>query len=62
MPCTTHPRFRKSLLAMAASAALAPYGAWALDLAQEPPLPKIIPSFVAPNVIISLDEIGRAHV
>jgi len=58
MPCTTHPRFRKSLLAMAASAALAPYGAWALTLAQEPPLPKIIPSFVAPNVIISLDDSG----
>ena len=58
MPRTTSPRFRKSLLAMAASAALAPYGAWALDLAQEPPLPKVIPSFVAPNVIISVDDSG----
>ncbi|MBV7539558.1 pilus assembly protein [Acidovorax sp. sic0104] len=57
MPCTP-PRFRKSLLAMAASAALAPYGAWALDLAQEPPLPKVKPSFVAPNVIISVDDSG----
>ena len=41
MPCTTPPRFRKTLLAIAASAALAPYSAWALDLAQEPPLPKL---------------------
>lgn len=58
MPCTTRPRFRKSLLAMAASTALAPYSAWALDLAQEPPLPTVKPSFVAPNVIISVDDSG----
>ena len=58
MPCTTPPRFRKTLLAMAASAALAPYSAWALDLAQEPPLPKLKPSYVAPNVIISIDDSG----
>lgn len=58
MPCTTRLHFRKSLLAMAASAAMAPYGAWALDLAQEPPLPMVKPSFVAPNVIISVDDSG----
>ena len=58
MPCTAHPRFRKSLLAIAVSAALAPYGAGALELAQEPPLPKVVPSFVAPNVIISVDDSG----
>lgn len=56
MPCTTPPRFRKTLLAMAASAALAPYSAWALDLAQEPPLPKLKSSYVAPNVIVSVDD------
>ncbi len=58
MPCTTRPRFRKSLLAMAASATLAPYSAWALDLAQEPPLPTVKSSFIAPNVIISVDDSG----
>lgn len=58
MPCTTPPRFRKTLLAIAASAALAPYSAWALDLAQEPPLPKLKPSYVAPNVIVSVDDSG----
>lgn len=57
MPCTP-PRFRKSILSMAACAALAPYAVWAIDLAQEPPLPKVKPSFVAPNVIISVDDSG----
>ena len=34
MPRSTPPRFRKTLLALAAGAALAPYSAWALDLAK----------------------------
>ena len=57
-----HPRMpnrlrcRKSLLALAAGAALLPSGAWALDLAQSPPA-SVKPS-VAPNVIISVDDSG----
>ena len=49
-------RCRKSLLALAAGAALLPSGAWALDLAQSPPA-SVKPS-VAPNVIISVDDSG----
>lgn len=60
MPRThTHtPHFRKNLLAMAAYAALAPQGVFALDLVQEPPLPTSKSSFVAPNVIVSVDDSG----
>ena len=54
----TSARPRKSVLAMAVSATFAPYSVWALDLAQEPPLPKVKPSFVAPNVIVSVDDSG----
>lgn len=52
----TSPRFRKSLLALAAGAALAPYGAWALDLAESPP--GTVEPYVRPNVIISVDDSG----
>ena len=57
-----HPRMpnrlrcRKSLLALAAGAALLPSGAWALDLAQSPPAS--VKPYVAPNVIISVDDSG----
>ena len=47
-------RCRKSLLALAAGAALLPPGAWALDLAQSPPA--TVKPYVAPNVILSLDD------
>lgn len=53
---TAHTRFRKTLLALAAGAALAPHGAWALDLAQSPP--GTTEPYVAPNVIISIDDSG----
>ena len=50
-------RCRKSLLALAAGAALLPSGAWAaLDLAQSPPA--TVKPYVAPNVIISVDDSG----
>ena len=56
MPRSTPPRFRKTLLALAASAALTPYSAWALDLAQSPP--GTVEPYVRPNVIISIDDSG----
>lgn len=56
MPRTKHHPFQKNLLAIAIGAALTP--AWALDLVQEPPLPTSKSAFVAPNVIISVDDSG----
>lgn len=56
MPRPFRPRFRKSLLALAVSAAFAPYGAWALDLAESPP--GTVEPYVRPNVIISVDDSG----
>lgn len=56
MPRSTPPRFRKTLLALAASAALAPLSAWALDLAEAPP--GTVEPYVRPNVIISVDDSG----
>ncbi|RYF08861.1 MAG: pilus assembly protein PilC, partial [Comamonadaceae bacterium] len=56
MTHTTPPGFRKSLLALAAIAVLAPHGAWALDLATAPAGTK--EPYVAPNVIISIDDSG----
>ncbi len=56
MPRTAAPRFRKHLIALAASAALAPHGAWALDLATAPP--GSVEPYVRPNVIISIDDSG----
>lgn len=61
MPRKTPPQFRKNLLAWAACAAFAPQGAWALALVQEPPLPTARSAFVAPNVIISLDDSGSMN-
>lgn len=56
MPRTPAPRFRKHLIALAASAALAPYSAWALDLAESPP--GTVEPYVRPNLIISVDDSG----
>lgn len=53
------PRGRKTLLALAASAALAPCGSWALDLAQSPP--GTIEPYVRPNLIISIDDSGSMN-
>lgn len=55
----TPPRFCKTLLALAASAALAPQGAWALTLTQAPP--DTTKPYVAPNVILSIDDSGSMN-
>ena len=55
-PSTAKPCFRKTLLALAAGAMLAPHGAWALSLAQSPP--GTVEPYVRPNVIISVDDSG----
>ena len=56
MPRTAAPRFHKHLIALAASAALAPCNVWALDLAESPP--GTVEPYVRPNVIISVDDSG----
>ncbi|MFN7857418.1 MAG: pilus assembly protein, partial [Acidovorax sp.] len=48
--------FKKNLIAVAVGAVLAPHASWALDFAQSPPGTK--EPYVAPNVIISLDDSG----
>ncbi|MGB6100552.1 MAG: PilC/PilY family type IV pilus protein [Comamonas sp.] len=58
MPRTKPFPYKKNLLAFAIGAALAPATSWALDLVQEPPLPTSKSAFVAPNVIISIDDSG----
>lgn len=50
----THAHFKKTLIALAACAALMPHSGWALDLAQSPP--GTVEPYVAPNVILSLDD------
>ncbi|MEG0919881.1 MAG: PilC/PilY family type IV pilus protein [Comamonas sp.] len=54
MAYNTSPSFRKHLIALAACSALAPTSTWALDLASGPPGTK--EPYVAPNVILSLDD------
>ncbi len=49
-------QFKKSLIALAAGAVLAPHSGWALDFAQSPP--GTVEPYVAPNVIISVDDSG----
>lgn len=56
MPRTKNLPFQKNLLAIAIGTALTP--TWALTLVQEPPLPTSKSAFVAPNVIISVDDSG----
>lgn len=58
MPRTTRTRthFKKNLIALAVGAALAPHASWALDFAQSPPGTK--EPYVAPNIILSLDDSG----
>lgn len=50
------PNFKKRLIALAASAAFTSTGVWALDLSTAPP--GTIEPYVAPNVIISVDDSG----
>lgn len=61
MPCTKPFPYKKNLLAFAIGAALTPAASWALDLVQEPPLPTSKSAFVAPNVIISIDDSGSMN-
>lgn len=51
-----HSSLRRSLLALAASAALVPASSWALEFASAPPGNQM--PYVAPNVIISVDDSG----
>lgn len=53
-----HHLFPKNLLAIAITAALTPATSWSLTMVQEPPLPTSKSAFVAPNVIISIDDSG----
>ncbi|BEP92732.1 hypothetical protein GmRootA79_11160 [Acidovorax sp. A79] len=55
----SHPHFKKTLLALAVGTALMPQGSWALDLAQSPP--GTVTPYVAPNVIISVDDSGSMN-
>lgn len=52
-------RFRRSMLALAACTAVAPNATWALGLASVPPGTQ--ESYVAPNVIISIDDSGSMN-
>ncbi|MBU5894635.1 hypothetical protein JVW19_21940, partial [Vibrio cholerae O1] len=57
-PVSLHT-FRRTLLSLAAAAALLPQGAMALDLSQSPPGTK--EPYVSPNVIISIDDSGSMN-
>lgn len=59
MHSNTPPRFRKTLVALAAGAAMASHSAWALDLTQAPP--GTLQPYVMPNVIISIDDSGSMN-
>lgn len=59
MPRSHQLPFRKNLLAVAIGTVLTP--SWALELVQEPPLPTSKSAFVAPNVIISIDDSGSMN-
>lgn len=52
----SHINFKKTMLATLIGAALLPQSGWALDLAQSPP--GTVEPYVAPNVIISVDDSG----
>ncbi|MEQ6306017.1 PilC/PilY family type IV pilus protein [Delftia acidovorans] len=57
-PVSLHT-FPRTLLSLAAAAALLPQGAMALDLSQSPPGTK--EPYVSPNVIISIDDSGSMN-
>lgn len=50
--------FEKKILTLAVAALFLPHSARALDLVQEPPIPKASSTYVPPNVIISVDDSG----
>ncbi|HCL86318.1 MAG TPA: pilus assembly protein PilC [Comamonadaceae bacterium] len=60
MPSSSPLRFPQTLIALAAVAALTPQKVWAaLDFAQAPP--GTVEPYVAPNVIISIDDSGSMN-
>ncbi|MFG5777951.1 pilus assembly protein [Comamonas sp. J-3] len=59
MPTTLPLGYRKTWIALAACAALVPRAAWSLDLATAPP-GTVVP-YVAPNVIVSIDDSGSMN-
>ena len=58
MPCTKQLPFQYSALTIAILATLTTPASWSIELVQEPPLPTSKSAFVAPNVIISIDDSG----
>ena len=52
-------RFKKTILASLIGTALAPQASWSLDLAQSPP--GTVEPYVAPNVIVSVDDSGSMN-
>lgn len=50
------PYFNKNIIALAAAAVFLPSSALALEFVQEPPVPKSTSTYVAPNIILSLDD------
>lgn len=51
-------QFKPTALAIAMASAFSPAISNAMDLVQEPPLPKVTATYVPPNVIISIDDSG----
>ncbi len=50
--------FEKKILALAVATLFLPHSAQALNLVQEPPIPKASSTYVPPNIIISVDDSG----
>lgn len=61
MPYSVQHRanFKKTMVALAVCAVLAPNSGWSLDFAQSPP--GTVEPYVAPNVIISVDDSGSMN-
>ncbi|RYF31801.1 MAG: pilus assembly protein PilY [Comamonadaceae bacterium] len=53
---TSNSHFKKTIVAIAVGVLVAPHASWALDLAQSPP--GTVEPYVAPNVVISVDDSG----
>lgn len=58
-PIQHRANFKKTLVALAACAVFAPKISWSLDFAQSPP--GTVEPYVAPNVIISVDDSGSMN-
>lgn len=53
-----HLDFKKKVLALAIPSLFLPHSVEALELSTEPPLPKSQPTYVLPNIIVSVDDSG----